>query len=350
MLILPFFFTRHIRWGFLLCRCAFKVRGCPISIWDPFSVFHLKTLLLVMLYPPIDLLASPCFFWCNLLVRFVETFGPRLFRLSPWPLDVPIAFFPHFLWGYWLQFHKVHYINNLLGNWAFVKLIIASKFWSDHHPFLLEAIGANSFGLFPLYDLRLAHQDSPRCGGLCSLFGQFVKKGIDWFQENISNKLHDHSFSDIISKMILNSHHAHIEILCAGPRVCAWLFAHLVILSFHLAFNFFYSVLHIRLGVPHPLTLGLIHYICGQTLNLMGTHLLCCSHGGEWIASHNVVQNVFTSIVKNTWFHVSKPMSFYYPLFNFFFGGLTSCNSWWHPHFNQCCHCWSHLGRFGFIH
>jgi hypothetical protein len=179
------------------------------------------------------------------------------------------------------------------------------------------------------------------------LFGQFVKKGVDWFQKNISNKLHDHYFSNIISKMILNSHHVHLK-SCVGPSVNAWLFVHLVILSFHLALDVFYFVSCIRLGLPHPLTLKLIHYICGQPLNLVGTHLLCCSHGGEWIASHNVVQNVFTSIVKDTWFHVSKPMSFYYPLFNFFTNGLTSCNSWWHPHFNQCYYYWSHLSRFGF--
>ncbi len=158
------------------------------------------------------------------------------------------------------------------------------------------------------------------------LFGQFVKKGINWLQENISKKLHDHSFSNIISKMIFNFHHTHLK-SCVGPRVSTWLFVHLVILSFHLALDVFCSMLCIRLGLPHPLTLGLIHYICGQPLNLVGTHLLCCSHGREWIASHNVVQDIYTSIVKDTWFHVSKPMSFYYSLFKFFIDELTSCSS-----------------------
>jgi hypothetical protein len=137
---------------------------------------------------------------------------------------------------------------------------------------------------------------------------------------------------------------------CVSPKVSAWHFVHLVILSFHLALDVFCFVLCIRLGLPRPLTLRLIHYICDQPLNLVGTHLLCCSHGGEWIISHNVIQDVFTSIVKDTWFHVSKPMFFYYSLFNFFPNGLISCNSWWHSHFNQCCHCGSHLSRFGFNH
>ncbi len=120
------------------------------------------------------------------------------------------------------------------------------------------------------------------------LFGQFAKKGVDWFQENISNKLHDHSFSNIISKMISNSHHAHLK-SCVGPRanddfLFTWSF-----FLFILALDVFCSMLYTSLGLPHPLTLGLIHYICGQPLNLVGTHFLCCSHGGEWIASHNVV-------------------------------------------------------------
>jgi hypothetical protein len=29
------------------------------------------------------------------------------------PLGAPIGFFLHFLWGDWLHFHKVHYVNNL---------------------------------------------------------------------------------------------------------------------------------------------------------------------------------------------------------------------------------------------
>ncbi len=43
------------------------------------------------------------------------------------------------------------------------------------------------------------------------LFMQFVKRGSYWFQMGISNKLHDHSFSNIISKMDFDLHHAHLK-------------------------------------------------------------------------------------------------------------------------------------------
>jgi hypothetical protein len=56
-------------------------------------------------------------------------------------------------------------------------------------------------------------------------------------------------------------------------------------------------MLHIKLALPHPLVFGITHYIFGQLLNPMGIHLLCCAHGGEKIASHDVIWDVFASIV-----------------------------------------------------
>jgi len=36
----------------------------------------------------------------------------------------------------------------------------------------------------------------------------------------------------------------------------------------------------------------------------MGIHLLCCTHGGERTAFHDVVLDVFAAIAKNAKFHV----------------------------------------------
>ncbi len=49
---------------------------------------------------------------------------------------------------------------------------------------------------------------------------------------------------------------------------------------------------------PHPLTIKLIHCIGRQPLDPTGTHFFCCSHGGEWIAPHDVIQDAFTSIMQ----------------------------------------------------
>ncbi len=116
--------------------------------------------------------------------------------------------------------------------------------------------------------------------------------------------------------------------------VGAWLFAHSVIPYLCLVFDVFSFVLHTRLGLL-GLVFELIHYICGRPLDPTRIHLFRCSHGGEWIASHNVTRDVFTSIVRNARFHVSKLMSFCHLHFNFLVGELILCYrlmtfaSWW---------------------
>lgn len=39
-------------------------------------------------------------------------------------------------------------------------------------------------------------------------FMQFTKRGLEQLQKNISNRLHDHFFPNIIFDMVFNSHHA----------------------------------------------------------------------------------------------------------------------------------------------
>jgi len=46
----------------------------------------------------------------------------------------------------------------------------------------------------------------------------------------------------------------------------------------------------------------------------MGIHLLYCTHGGEKITSHDVVQNIFAYIVINARFHVLREQTHILPL------------------------------------
>jgi hypothetical protein len=84
----------------------------------------------------------------------------------------------------------------------------------------------------------------------------------------------------------------------ARSSVGVWLFVHLVIPCFHLPYDVFSFVLWTILGLSHPLALDLTHYICGKSLNPMGTHFFRYAHGGERTTSHDVVQNVVASIAK----------------------------------------------------
>jgi hypothetical protein len=108
-----------------------------------------------------------------------------------------------------------------------------------------------------------------------SPFKQLVERGVDQLQENISNRLHNHSFTNIHSNLPFDLHQTHLR-SCVG----IWLLACLIILFFHLALNVFSTTLCTRLGFSHPLVLGVSHWICNQPLDPMGIHLLCCVH---WI-------------------------------------------------------------------
>jgi hypothetical protein len=147
-----------------------------------------------------------------------------------------------------------------------------------------------------------------------------------------------------------NSHHACLR-SCEGLKANAWLFVCLGVSLFHLPSNVFTSTLHIRLGFPCPLTLKVTHCLYGQALNVVKSHLLICSHGGEWIASHDVVQNAFVSIAKDIRFHVSHEQTHVLPSPSLVF--LSMCwhylLNWWHLHFSGCGHHRSHPNRLGLL-
>jgi hypothetical protein len=67
---------------------------------------------------------------------------------------------------------------------------------------------------------------------------------------------------------------------------------------------------------------------CYQLLNPMGIHLLRYAHGGERIASHDDVWNVFVSIVKDVRFYVLwEAFSLVFLLVDW-----HCFVSWWHLH------------------
>ncbi len=72
-----------------------------------------------------------------------------------------------------------------LGNLALVAPIIIIRFLLNNHPFLLEAIGATIWSTPLQAHLRLERLLPPNVMFCIPLFVQFVKKGIDQFQESI---------------------------------------------------------------------------------------------------------------------------------------------------------------------
>jgi hypothetical protein len=94
-----------------------------------------------------------------------------------------------------------------------------------------------------------------------------------------------------------------LEILHKFRFMCLT-FVHSIITKFYLALNIFVT-LRTKLGLPHPMIIGLAHDIYSQFKNPMGIHLLSCFHEWECIASHDTIRNAFTFIARNVKFHIS---------------------------------------------
>ncbi len=94
--------------------------------------------------------------------------------------------------------------------------------------------------------------------------------------------------------------------LCVGPSVDTWLSIHPIIIFFYLTLDVFSIVLRTKLGLSHPLVLEESHCIYNQPLDLIGIHLLHCTHVGARMVLHDIVRNVFTTIAKNATFHISQ--------------------------------------------
>ncbi len=86
-----------------------------------------------------------------------------------------------------------------------------------------------------------------------------------------------------------------------------------------------------HLYIAHQVGLPTSFSSQGDALSLWLTFKCCkappffCSHGGEWIASHDVVEDAFVSIAKDARFHVSHEQTHVlFPLpFCLFINGLT---------------------------
>jgi hypothetical protein len=150
-----------------------------------------------------------------------------------------------------------------LGSWGLVALIITSNFFHNDHPFLLGAIRVSNLNSLPFQaHLKWVHDLlPPTVQTSIPPFEHLLERGKNCLQKNISKNMHKHSFSNIISELSLDYHCVRLRSY-AGPSLGVCLSTHLVIPSFKMASNIFFSTLHTKLGLPHPTTCGLFQCIC----------------------------------------------------------------------------------------
>jgi hypothetical protein len=128
-----------------------------------------------------------------------------------------------------VDFLKGHCSNYLLGSWALIAHAIISKFLLDYYSFLLEVIGESNLRPLPFQThLNSTWKLLPlRVIACVPLFEQLVKRSANCLQESISERLHDHSFINILFNLTSNLYWTCLK-SCEGSRARCW---HLVVNS-----------------------------------------------------------------------------------------------------------------------
>jgi len=218
---------------------------------------------------------------------------------------------------------------------------IASKF-------LLEAIYANSLGPFLFQaHLKLVWERLPLGVVPCvPLFEQLAKRGIDCLKENISKRLHDHSFTNIISNLPSNSHWACLK-SCAGLSVGTWLLTRPIITFSCVTLDVFSTVLRTRLGFSLPLVLKVSHYICNPHGDpLFSLRSWWGEDGLTWCCARcfrgHCKRYEISCIGK------AYPCSFAFCPVIFAPLSRHCAINWWCPHVGKHYHHQPHLSWFGF--
>jgi hypothetical protein len=124
-----------------------------------------------------------------------------------------------------------------------------------------------------------------------------------------------------------------------------------IIIFFHLASNVLSTTLHTKLGISHPLVLGVWHYICRRHLDPMEIHLFSLhSWWGEDDFAYCYMRCFWGHCerYKNSWLAKVDPYPFTHCPTIFAPSNWHCAISWWCSHVGRCCHYGPHSSWFGF--
>ncbi len=162
------------------------------------------------------------------------------------------------------------------------------------------------------------------------------------FQDSILECLQHHTFSSMFSNKISKTHCAQI-LSCFGLRVGAWFTVQLVSPTFWLSSPFFFTTLHMRLGLPHPSIGSISQCVCTHPIDSMGIHFLHCAHGNKRIGTHDAIRDTFATINQRCWVPRGIRTITCTSFNHIQFLSLISRHcvyQKWHSHPSQCFHCW----------
>ncbi len=103
---------------------------------------------------------------------------------------------------------------------------------------------------------------------------------------------HDTSLRSILEDDSISSTYRTYIHFCLRKGVGLWLVVKSSICLFHIAHFIFISTLCFCFNLIQHSTFNLLTHECGHRLDAFDTHLTCCSFGGQWIATRDIIQNV----------------------------------------------------------
>jgi hypothetical protein len=86
-----------------------------------------------------------------------------------------------------------------------------------------------------------------------------------------------------------------------GKGARLWLVARPFICPFSIAHSTFTSTLHFCFGLIQPLTFSIFTCECEHELDTFGTHLTYCPLGGQWITTHDAIQDIMYALIWKKW-------------------------------------------------
>ncbi len=144
-------------------------------------------------------------------------------------------------------------------------------------------------------------------------FEQLSKKGVDCLQVNILKRMHEHSFSNIISKLSSNYHHAWLR-SCVGLSLGVWLYA-----PNHPIFKD--GLWHFLLTITHQI--GPLPFHGSWSFSM---HIWPCHRSNtnfvvfmerKHMITHDAIWNFFTSIARDVKVHVLHEQTHVFPMPSF---------------------------------
>ncbi len=119
-------------------------------------------------------------------------------------------------------------------------------------------------------------------------------------QASLMHIHHDTSLKSLLEDDSISSTSKVHICYCSSRGVGLWLIVRPSIRSFHITHSAFFSMLCFHFDLIYPSTSSLFTCECGHRLDAFGTHLVHCPFGGQWITTHDTIQDIMYALARKS--------------------------------------------------